>query len=199
MAKGAFGVKTTAFYIQNAGTVNATFTAKFLMGTGLTDPSPVSYSYTSPTLVPGQMAVIIPADAGVPAGRIGSLTVTSAQKMAGTVLEYETTTAPAKILQGTTGFTANDFAIEILFPVVKKQLSGRSTGLQIQNVGDAPVDVTVVYRGAGGTCAGLHGDGSRPHASAEAIHNLSGFGAPAFRLLGFGRGDRYRQHRRCGE
>ena len=30
------------------------------MGTGLTDPSPVEYSYTSPSLVPGQMAVIIP-------------------------------------------------------------------------------------------------------------------------------------------
>ncbi len=154
LAKQAFGPKTSAFYIQNAGTANATFTAKFLMGTGLTDPSPVEYSYTSPTLVPGQMAVIIPADASVPNGRIGSLAVTSAEKMAGTVLEYETTTAPAKILQGTTGFTAGDFANRILFPVVKKQLSGRSTGLQVMNVGDAPVDVTLVYRGAAGSCAG---------------------------------------------
>ncbi len=155
LAKGAFGVKTTAFYIQNAGTVNATFTAAFLMGTSPTDPSPVSYSYTSPTLVPGQMAVIIPADAGVPTGSIGSLTVTSTQNMAGTVLEYETTTAPAKILQGTTGFTPNDFDDQILFPVVKKQLSGRSTGLQIQNVSAGPVDVTVAYSGALGTCVGL--------------------------------------------
>lgn len=155
LAKGSFNGKTSAFYIQNAGTANATFTAKFLMGTGLSDPSPVEYSYTSPSLVPGQMAVIIPGDAGVPNGRIGSLAVTSAQKMAGTVLEYETTTAPAKILQGTTGFTANDFANRILFPVVKKQLSGRSTGLQVMNVGDAATDVTLVYRGASGPCAGL--------------------------------------------
>ena len=154
LAKGNFNGKTSAFYIQNAGTANATFTATFLMGTSLTDPSPVVYTYTSPSLVPGQMAVIIPADASVPDGRIGSLAVTSAQKTAGTVLEYETTTSPAKILQGTTGFTANDFATRVLFPVVKKQLTGRSTGLQIQNVGAAPVDVTVVYRGASGPCAG---------------------------------------------
>lgn len=152
LAKAAFGPKTTAFYIQNAGDANATFAATFLMGTGLTDLTPVSYPYTSPQLAPGQMAVIVPADAGVPTGRIGSLTVTSAQKMAGTVLEYETTTAPALILQGTTGFTANDFDTKIFFPVVKKQLGGRSTGLQVQNVSDTPVTVTVVYRGAGGSC-----------------------------------------------
>ncbi len=154
LAKAAFGPKTTAFYIQNAGTANAVFTAKFLMGTGLTDPSPVEYTYVLPApLVPGQMAVIFPGDAGVPNARIGSLTVSSAQKLAGAVLEYETTTNPAKILQSTTGFTDNDFDSRILFPVVKKQLSGRSTGLQVQNVGNAAVDVTMVYRGAGGTCA----------------------------------------------
>lgn len=152
LAKAGFGPKTTAFYVQNAGDAAATFTASFLMGTGLTDPSPVAYPYTSPSLAPGQMAVIIPSDAGVPDSRIGSLTITSAQKLAGTVLEYETTTAPAKILQGTVGFTPNDFDTRVLFPVVKKQLAGRSTGLQVQNVGDVAVDVTLTYRGAGGSC-----------------------------------------------
>ena len=152
LAKAAFGPKTTAFYIQNAGANAATFTAKFLMGTSLTDAAPVEYSYTSPSVPVGRMMVIVPADASVPNSRIGSLTVTSLEKMAGTVLEYETTTAPAKILQGTTGFTPSDFDTRILFPVVKKQLGGRSTGLQVQNVGDTPVDVTVTYRGAGGSC-----------------------------------------------
>lgn len=155
LAKQAFGPKTSAFYIQNAGSANATFSATFLMGTSLTDPAPVSYPYASGTLAPGQMAVIVPADASVPAGRIGSLTVTSAQPMAGTVLEYETTTAPAKILQGTIGFTSADYDGRILFPVVKKQLGGRSTGLQVQNVTGGSVDVTMVYYGASGACAGL--------------------------------------------
>ncbi len=165
LAKAAFGPKTTAFYIQNAGSANATFTAKFLMGTGLTDPAPVEYSYTSPSLAPGQMAVIVPADAGVPNSRIGSLTVTSTEKLAGMVLEYETTTSPALILQGTTGFTANDFDTRILFPVVKKQLGGRSTGLQVQNVSDVAVNVTMVYRGAGGSC-------SAPFTATEPVRTL---------------------------
>lgn len=152
LAKQQFGPKSSAFYIQNAGSASAVFTATFLMGTSLTDPAPVTYNYTSGSLAPGQMAVIIGADALVPNGRIGSLTVNSVQPMAGTVLEYETSTSPAKILQGTTGFTANDYDIRILFPVVKKQLGGRSTGLQVQNVTGGSVGVTMVYYGAGGTC-----------------------------------------------
>jgi len=152
LAKNAFGVKTSAFYIQNAGSASGVFTATFLMGTSLTDPSPVSYQYVSPAIAPGQMAVIFAGDASVPTGRIGSLSVSSAQPLAGTVLEYETSTAPAKILQGTTGFTPNDYDTQVLFPVVKKQLGGRSTGLQVQNVTGGSVDVTMVYYGAGGTC-----------------------------------------------
>ena len=61
-------------------------------------------------------------------------------------------TAPAKILQGTTGFTPSDYDTRILFPVMKKALSSRSTGLQVQNVDAASVGVTMVYYGAGGTC-----------------------------------------------
>ncbi len=153
LAKAAFGPKTTAFYIQNAGTANAVFTAKFLMGPNLDGSGATEYTYVLPAaLVPGQMAVIFPGDAGVPNASIGSLTVTSDQKLAGAMLEYETTTNPAKILQSTTGFTDNDFDTAVLFPVVKKQLSGRSTGLQVQNVGNAAVDVTMTYRGAGGSC-----------------------------------------------
>src|SRR5579859_3487027 len=156
LAKQQFGVKTTAFYIQNAGSADGTFSATFLMGTSPSDPSPVTYSYTSGTLHPGQMAVIIGADATspgpVPAGRIGSLTVTSAQPLAGTVLEYETTTSPALILQGTTGIPTALYDSTILFPVVKKKLAGRSTGLQVQNVTGADLTVVMTYKGAGGSC-----------------------------------------------
>lgn len=153
LAKSPFGVKETAFYIQNAGGASATFVATFLMGTSLTDPSPVTYVYTSPTsIAPGQMAVIIPADAGAPSGRIGSLTVTSAQPLAGTVLEYDKTQNPNLILQAAVGSASADYANRILFPVVKKQLGGRSTGLQVQNVSGIAISVTMTYNGAGGTC-----------------------------------------------
>jgi hypothetical protein len=152
LAKAAFGPKTSAFYIQNAGSSSATFTAQFLMGSSLTDPAPVSYVYTSTALAPGQMAVIVAADAGAPSGRIGSLTVTSAQPLAGVVMEYETTTNPALILQATSGKGAANYDDVIAFPVVKKQLSGRSTGLQVQNVSNVQVTVDMAYQGAGGSC-----------------------------------------------
>lgn len=152
LAKSPFGVKESAFYIQNAGGSPANFVATFLMGTSLTDPSPVTYVYTSTSIAPGQMAVIIPADASVPSGRIGSLTVTSAQPLAGTVLEYDETQNPNLILQAAVGSASADYANRILFPVVKKQLGGRSTGLQVQNVSGVAISVTMVYKGAGGTC-----------------------------------------------
>jgi hypothetical protein len=154
LAKQNFGNKTSAFYIQNAGSASAVFTATFLMGTSPTDAAPVTYNFTSALLAPGQMAVIVAADATVPTSKIGSLTVNSAQPLAGTVLEYVTAESPALILQGTTGFTPNDYDSHILFPVVKKQLGGRSTGLQVQNVTGGSVDVTMVYFGASGACAG---------------------------------------------
>lgn len=152
LVKQAFGPKTTAFYIQNAGSASATFVATFLMASTVNVVPTETYVYTSTSLSPGQMAVIIPADAGAPNSRIGSLTVTSAQPLAGTVLEYETSTSPALILQGTTGFTAADYDTSVYFPIFKKQLGGRSTGIQLQNVTSGNVDVTVYYYGAGGSC-----------------------------------------------
>jgi len=152
LAKQDFGPKTTAFYVQNAGSADATFQAVFLMGTGLSDPSPIPYTMTSPILHAGQMAFIIPADAGSPSSRLGSLTVTSAQPLAGTVLEYDASTTPALILQGTSGVSTADYDSTILFPILKKQLGGRSTGLQVQNVSGVSVSVSMVYKGAGGSC-----------------------------------------------
>lgn len=155
LAKANFNNKTTAFYIQNAGANSANFTATFLLGNSLTDTNPQTFTYTSPSLAVGQMAVIVPADApGVGNQLIGSLTVTSAEKMAGTVMEYETSTAPAKILQGTSGFTSNDFDARVLFPVVKNRFGSptRSTGLQVQNVSGADVVVKMTFRGSQGTC-----------------------------------------------
>ena len=153
LAKQNFYNKTSAFYIQNAGDAPATASATFLMGTSLTDPNPVAYPFTTPSIGVGQMVVIFAGDASVPAGTIGSLTVTSLEPLAGVIQEYETSTVPALILQSTTGFTPGDFDGRILFPVVKKKLFGRSTGLQIQNVDDVDVNVTLTYKGSSASAA----------------------------------------------
>jgi len=149
--------KTTAFYIQNAGTAAASVTAVFKMDTG------GSYTKVVASVEPNRMVLINPIDAGVPStagsGRdnIGSLTVTSAQPLAGTVLEYIQGEAIATVLNGTRGFTAADFDTKAYAPIAKNNRFGRFTGIQVQNVSASPVDITVTYVGVAG-CTGSYVD-----------------------------------------
>lgn len=146
---------TTSFYIQNAGTVAASVTAVFKTASG-------TYTKTVASVDPNKMVAISPVDALVPAGNtansLGSLTVTSAQPLAGTVMEYRQAQTIATVLNGTRGFTSADFDDKAYAPVIKNGWYGRFTGLQVQNVGGAPIDVTVVYVGGPGSpvaCAGV--------------------------------------------
>ena len=147
LAKGDFYGATTTFYVQNAGDVAASFTGSFEMNDGNT------YVYTSPAIEPNRIAIFSVFDAtgydkGDAAGgdvRLGALSVTSAQPMAGVVMEHSTTDATAVALFGTRGFTANDFDTKAYAPVIKNNFYGQFTGLQVQNVSAADIDVTVTY------------------------------------------------------
>jgi hypothetical protein len=153
-----FGNSTT-FYVQNAGTSAATATAVFKMDTGAAGGV---YTYTTPSIGANQMIAINPSDAGVPnsggtGGRdnIGSLTVSSAQPLAGTVLEYVQTQTVATVLFATRGFASTDFNTKAYAPVVKNNRFGRFTGVQVQNVSASPIDVTINYVGTASSCAGV--------------------------------------------
>jgi hypothetical protein len=154
MAKNDRFGKTTSYYIQNAGSEAATATATFRMDDGN------SYNFTTPSIPSNQMVVVTPADAGVPTSNtnranIGSMTVTSAQPLAGVVMEYVTNQSPAKLLQATRGFTANDFDTTLFAPTIKQNRFNRFTGIQVQNVEtSAAIDVTVTLVGSRGACAG---------------------------------------------
>jgi hypothetical protein len=150
---------STAFYVQNAGTAAASITAVFKMDTG----TPGVYTATIASVGPNQMVVINPGDASVPStpgtgGRdnVGSLTVTSAQPLAGSVLEYVQGQPVATALNGTRGFTAADFSTKAYAPVVKNARASHFTGVQVQNVSAGPVDITITYVGtsAGTPCLG---------------------------------------------
>ncbi len=148
--------KSTAFYIQNAGTAAASVTAVFKMDTGGT------YTHTVGSVDPNKMVLINPNDALVPStggagGRdnVGSLTVSSAQPLAGTVLEYIQGQAIATVLNGTRGFTSADFDSTIYAPIVKNNRFGHFTGIQVQNVGASPADIYITYVGATG-CSGTY-------------------------------------------
>lgn len=151
--------KTTAFYVQNAGTATVSVTATFKMDTG----TPGVYTKVYSGLEPNKMILINPIDAGVPSvagtgGRdnIGGLAVSSAQPLAGTVLEYIQGEAIATVLNGTRGFTAADFNTKAYVPLVKNNRFNKFTGVQVQNVSAGPVDITINYVGTTSGCIGTY-------------------------------------------
>lgn len=154
LVKNALFGKSTTFYIQNAGTGDATVNATYRTAGG-------NFNQNGITIPEGRMVVLLPGDAGVPAGNgsLGSLTVTSTsgQALAGVSLEYNPDEATATIVQATRGLTPADRDAKAYAPIIKNTFGDRFTGLQIQNSGDAPVDVTVRYVGSsagGSTCGG---------------------------------------------
>jgi hypothetical protein len=147
--------KTTAFYIQNAGTAAATAQVTFRMDDGNT------YNYTTPSIPANRMVLVTPSNANVPTSNtnranIGSAQVTSAQPLAGTVMEYTVGEAVATVLQGTRGFTSNDFDDKAYAPVVKNNRFGRFTGIQVQNVSGGSINVTVSYKGTSSNCLAVN-------------------------------------------
>jgi hypothetical protein len=164
--------KTTTFFIQNAGSAAATATAVFVFPSG-------TYTYSVPSIDPGHMAVVSPSLAknsggqAPPSGNgvVGSLTVKSAQPVAGTVLEHETSAPHPVVLQATRAFSAADYDTTLFAPINKNSYYGRFTGLQVQNVSSGPVDVDVSYvakaeSATSGNPTGCAGGTASDHASA---------------------------------
>ena len=141
LAKNDYYGKTTTFYIQNAGNTAATAAVTFKMGGS-------SYNYPTPSIGPGQMVSFSPVDASAPTGLngLGSMTVTSAQPLAGSVLEHKTSENPATLLQATRGFTSTDSDTTVYAPIIKNSFYNRFTGLQVQNTGGSAINITVTYK-----------------------------------------------------
>src|SRR3990170_1025276 len=140
---------TTAFYLQNVGTSSSTAAATFRMDNGST------YNYTTPAISPNQRLVVLPDDAGVPSNpsdgtrvNIGSLTITSAQPLAGTVLEFKVGEEIATVLKGSRAFTPAQVDSKAFAPVVKNSRFNRFTGIQVLNVAGSPIDVSITYVGS---------------------------------------------------
>jgi hypothetical protein len=145
--KNDFGAahKHTTFYVQNASDTAAMIYATFKADSG------IAYTWDSGTAVAkSEMVVLDPDDvAGMPTGIKGGLVVTSTVNIAGVVLEHGVT--EDTILQATSGFSPADYGTELVAPLIKRQFgaNARSTGLQVQNVSDAAVDIYITYVEAG--------------------------------------------------
>jgi len=154
IVKRAFGggsnIKTTTFFVQNAGSAATTVTATYV-GCG-------TFTNTSTSINPGQMVVMNPAAAGVPTGSLCSGTMTASQPIAGVATEHYDVETVATLVQSTRGFTSADYDTTIYAPIFKKRFPtnptrSRTTGGQVQNVSAANINVTGTFRGTG-ACLG---------------------------------------------
>jgi hypothetical protein len=136
LVKNNFGSKCTTFFVQNAGSASAVIYAKFSNGSSWNSGAAVGV---------GDMVTVDPALASpaVPGTSPFALTVTSTQALAGTVAEHFCTNANA--LQSTRGFSNADGDDKLLAPIYKNAFGSRSNGLQVQNTGGSPANVSVTY------------------------------------------------------
>ncbi len=140
LVKNDFGGRTTTFYVQNANIGTNNINATFRVGAN-------TYPKSFPNVPGNAMVIISPADAGVPAGSVGSLTVTGSQALAGTSLEHEASAAVAQNLQASKAFTPNDYDDVAYCPLVRNAhtANNQTTGIQAQNVGGAAQTIRVDY------------------------------------------------------
>lgn len=145
--------RTTTFYVQNASSTTNNIAATF-------NVNGVAYPQNFNNVPANAMVVINPSDAGVPSGtgNVGSLSVTGTQPLAGSSLEHETTAAVGQNLQASRAFTPSDYDNTLYCPLARRNFGplDTTTGLQVQNVGAGPQDITISYSvvagpGAGGT------------------------------------------------
>lgn len=149
LAKNNRFTRTTAYYLQNAGSAPATINVTFNMDNG------ASYPHTTASVGPGDMVLVLPDDAGVPASpsdgtrvNIGSMTATSTQALAATMLEFIEGETVATVLNGSRGFTSADFDTTVYAPITKNNRNNRFTGMQIFNVSGSPITATITYVGS---------------------------------------------------
>jgi hypothetical protein len=146
LAKNNHFNKTTTFYLQNAGTAATTVAVTFTF-------NGTPYPYNTPSMNPGQMVAVDPGMAGVPSGNgnVGAMTLTSAQPIAGAMLEHEHSASVGTVLQGSSGFAPAELGQVAYCPTIKKAYFGRSSGLQVQNAHNAAQTVTVTFIASNGT------------------------------------------------
>jgi hypothetical protein len=157
--------KTTTFYLQNAGSAAATIDVTFSF-------NGTDYPYTTPSVSPGQMVAVDPGLASVPSGNgnVGAMTLTSAQPIAGAMLEHEHSASVGTVLQGSSAFSPDAVGQALSCPAIKKGHFGRVSGLQVQNVHTVAQDVTVTYVGTSGTFVSTFPD-LQPGASTTFIND----------------------------
>jgi len=163
VVKNDYKDKTTVFFIQTVtpGTINVTY----IMNEGANE-----YTASATTTEAGQRATFSPANiTNMPSGCsdatcLGAAVFESTVNMVGVYAEFNTSevdsegdSIPAQILLATRGFTSRDYDTTVVMPAVKSLWRGRTTGIQIQNVGSSTANVTFTLAYQSGSASGADG------------------------------------------
>jgi hypothetical protein len=184
--KHNFGGKTSTFYIQAAGN-NVTVVATVQTNDGTNHTFNFTIDANKSVVV--SMADFTPAIARTSCGEantspcVGALTaVATGGDIVGVALEADDTASPATRLQVATMFASTDGATAIYCPVFKNNWGGRYTGVTVQNVSGAPLNLNATFAGSLGDAAGIEYSSvitSVPNGASRTFHaytdNVGGF------------------------
>jgi len=191
LVKQNYYQQTTTFNVQAAGAAADIYIVyKMADGSIRRDPPTEGTTYHLDANI---MHTFTPSTAGVPEGNtdasLGGATVFSTSgPIAGVVVEHpHAPSGPAEFVMSTRGFAPSDADNTLGAPIIKNDYYGRTTGLQIQNADTTDAQVSVVFKGTDGPCAGTTYTGTsvtlQPGKSVTyhpARNNMGGFPSGCF-------------------
>lgn len=150
--------QTTTFNVQAAGAAADVYVVYKTDKGDFRDPPGSGTRH----LESNQMHVFTPSDAGVPDNAVGSaIAYSSGGNIAGVVVEHpHNPSGPAEFVLSTRGFAPDEADEKVGAPIIKNDYFGRTTGLQVQNAGTSATQVSAVFRGSDGPCAGQSYNGA---------------------------------------
>jgi hypothetical protein len=165
-------IKTSTFFVQNAGAVAADITISYLC--------PALYSQTVLGVDPGDMVELNPSAAGVPAGSLCAGAATSTEPLAALAAEHFNAEPVGMLLETTRGLVAAEAATTLYAPGFRNRVwteppnATRSTAVTLLNASASSITISAIYKDVEG-CAGTWFELSPPVAPG-ATHT---FAAPA--------------------
>lgn len=164
LVKNDHNGRTTTFYVQNASQSPNNISAVF-------NVKGVNYTKSFNNVPANAMVIFSPTDTSpsMPSGKgnVGSLVVTGTGPLAGSSLEHQTSAPVGDNLQASKGFTASEGANTVYCPLYRYAHTSKNqtTGAQVQNIGNAAVNVAFTVNANSGGSFGPYNANIAPGAS----------------------------------
>jgi hypothetical protein len=160
--------RTTTFFVQNTTSTAANVYATFRVGAS-------TYTSMYPSVGAYKLQTINPADAGFPAGSVGSLEITSTVQLAGIYNEHQNSATIASVLAATKGFAPTAADTKLFVPMYKQNYNTSYTGLQVQNAGSSATTIYLTYTVTYGGSGSYYTNASINPGASQTFFNVSGW------------------------